>query len=45
MTFSVYADGEGYIGDISAPDRATAVEFLAREGYEPGTYKLEELNN
>lgn len=40
MTFSVYTDKDGYIGDVSAPDRATAVEFLETKGYEFGTYKL-----
>ena len=40
MTFSVYLDGKGYFGDVSAPDRETAVRFLASRGIEPGTYKL-----
>lgn len=43
MTFAVYADGEGYIGDVSAPDRETAAAFLTEQGYEPGTYELREL--
>ena len=43
MTFAVYADGEGYIGDVSAPDRKTAAEFLEEQGYELGTYELREL--
>ena len=40
MTFSVYLDGEGYIGDVSAPDYQTAVAFLESKGIEYGTYKL-----
>ena len=40
MTFSVYTDEEGYIGDVSAPDRETAVKFLESQGIEYGTYKL-----
>ena len=43
MRFALYTDGEGYIGNVSAPDRATAVAFLTSEGYEPGTYELREL--
>lgn len=43
MTFSVYLDAEGYIGDVSAPDRETAVAFLTNQGYEPGSYELREL--
>lgn len=43
MTFSVYTDEEGYIGDVSAPDRETAVRFLIGQGYKPGTYELREL--
>ena len=43
MTFTVYTDCEGNLGDVSAPDRETAVEFLAQEGYEPGTYELREV--
>lgn len=42
MTFTVYADGEGYIGEVSAPDRETAAEFLDQQGYEPGTFELKE---
>ena len=45
MTFSVYTDGEGCIGEVSAPSREVAAEFLAQEGYEPGTYELREANN
>ena len=40
MTFSVYTDEEGYIGDVSAPDRETAIKFLESRGIEYGTYKL-----
>ena len=43
MTFSVYVDGEGYIGEVSAPTRGAAAEFLAQQGYEPGTFELREL--
>lgn len=43
MTYAVYADGEGYIGDVSAPDRETAAEFLTEQGYAPGSYELREL--
>lgn len=43
MIFSVYLDGEGYFGEVSAPDRETAVAFLASRGIEPGTYKLCEV--
>ena len=44
MTFAVYVDKEGYIGDVTAPTRAAAVEFLDQQGYLPGTYELRELN-
>ena len=43
MRFAVYTDAEGYIGDVSAPDRETAVRFLTSQGYEPETYELREL--
>lgn len=43
MTFAVYTDQEGYIGDVSAPSRETAVEFLNGQGYEPGAFELREL--
>lgn len=43
MTFAVYTDKEGYIGDVSAPSRGAAVEFLTGQGYEPGTFELREL--
>ena len=42
MTFSVYTDGGGYIGEVSAPDRETAADFLAQEGYKPGSFELRE---
>lgn len=45
MIFSVYTDADGYIGEVSAPDRETAVRFLAEQGEEPGTYELRELQN
>ncbi len=44
MTFTVYTDGEGYIGEVSAPSREVAAEFLAQEGYEHGTFELREAN-
>ena len=43
MTYAVHTDAEGYIGDVSAPDRETAVRFLTSQGYEPETYELREL--
>ena len=43
MSFAVYTDQEGYIGDVSAPTREMAVEFLAEQGYQPGTFELREL--
>lgn len=43
MTFSVYVDGAGYIGDVSAPTREAAAEFLKQQGYMPGTFELREL--
>lgn len=43
MTYAVYTDTEGYIGDVSAPDRETAVRFLEAQGNEPGTFELREL--
>lgn len=43
MSFSVYVDGAGYIGDVSAPTRAAAAEFVEQQGYESGTFELREL--
>ena len=43
MIWAVYTDKEGYIGDVSAPSREVAVEFLAGQGYQPGTFELREL--
>lgn len=43
MTFAVYVDDEGYIGDVSAPTREKAAEFLTAQGYTNGTYELREL--
>ena len=45
MTYSVYTDQEGYIGEVSAPSMAAAVDFLTTQGYEAGTYELRELYN
>lgn len=43
MTFAVYTDKEGYIGDVSAPDRKMAAEFITQQGYQLGTFELREL--
>lgn len=43
MSWAVYSDTEGYIGDVSAPDRETAVRFIERQGYQPGSFELREL--
>ena len=43
MTFAVYVDKEGYIGDVSAPTRDAAVDFLVGQGYDPGAVELREL--
>jgi hypothetical protein len=43
MTFAVYVDGEGYIGDVSALTREMAVDFLVGQGYEIGTFELREV--
>lgn len=43
MTFAVYTDHDGYIGDVSAPTREAAAEFVAAEGYDLGTFELREL--
>ena len=40
MVFAVYTDEEGYIGEVSAPDRQTAIDFLETKGYHYETYKL-----
>ena len=45
MTFSVYTDQDGYIGEISAPTRQAAMEFLDGQGYEIGTYELREQHD
>ncbi len=45
MTFAVYTDQDGYIGDVSAPTREAAVAFLAAQGHEIGTFELRELYN
>lgn len=45
MTFSVYTDADGYIGEVSAPTREAAAEFLAQQRYEPGTFELRELTD
>lgn len=43
MRFAVYVDGEGYIGDVLAPTRASAVDILASFGYDPETLELREV--
>ena len=43
MTFAVYTDADGYIGDVTAPTRAAAVEFLTTQGLEYDTYELREI--
>ena len=43
MTFAVYTDADGYIGDVSAPTREAAVDFLNRQGFPAGSYELREL--
>lgn len=43
MLFAVYTDQEGYIGDVSAPSRESAVEFLNGQGYQPEDIELREL--
>ena len=45
MTYEIYTDTEGYIGDVSAPDRETAVRFLTEHGLERGAYELVEAQN
>lgn len=43
MTYAVYTDQEGYIGDVSAPSREAAVAFLTDQGYDAGAIELREL--
>jgi hypothetical protein len=43
MLFAVYTDKEGYIGDVSAPSREAAVEFLNGQGYQAEEIELREL--
>ena len=43
MTYAVYIDREGYIGDVGAPSREKAVEFLTSQGYDPKAVELREL--
>lgn len=45
MTFAVYTDDGGYIGDVSAPTREAAADFLKSEGFTSGAYELRELYN
>lgn len=43
MTYAVYTDQEGYIGDVSAPTREAAAAFLAAQGYDLAAVELREL--
>lgn len=43
MVFALYVDGEGYVGDVSAPCRQAAVDFVVRQGYKIGTFELREV--
>ena len=43
MVFALYVDGEGYVGDVSAPSRQAAVAFVASKGYEINTFELREV--
>lgn len=45
MSFAVYVDAEGYIGDVSAPTREMAVDFVASQGYDLGAFELRELQD
>ena len=45
MTYEIYTEHEDYIGDVSAPDRETAVRLLTEHGLEPGTYELVEAQD
>ena len=42
MKWALY-DEDGYVGDVSAPDRETAVEFVLSQGYQPEDFELREL--
>jgi len=44
MTFAVYVDGEGYIGDVSGGDREDVAKFVMSMGYEAGTFELREVS-
>ena len=43
MVFALYVDGEGYVGEVSAPSRVAAVAFVLRQGYEIGKFELREV--
>ena len=43
MTFAVYTDANGYVGDVTAPDRETAAAFLVGQGYPAGSFEIREL--
>ena len=43
MTFAVYIDHETCIGNVSAPDRESAVAFLVAQGYDEHAIELREI--
>lgn len=43
MVFALYLDGEGYVGDVSAPSRQAAFDFVIRQGYKINTFELREV--
>lgn len=44
MIFAVYTDADGYIGEVSAPTREAAADFLNEQGYPTGSYDLREID-
>lgn len=42
MTFGVYIDNKGYIGEVTAPSRKEAFEFLVKQGFQPETIEIRE---
>ena len=43
MTFAVYTDDGDYIGDVSAPTREAAADFMKSEGFAAGAFELRVL--
>lgn len=43
MVFALYVDGEGYVGEVSAPCRQAAFDFVIRQGYKINTFELREV--